>query len=106
MIQGSDPADYRVWTAPDLPVAYSSVDYAENRDPVLAAAIAFRPAELPDLAALMEQAYELGGMEAALHAYGPAFTDARDHLVEVGVWEFDFRRNGSRGPEARMLRRR
>ena len=68
-IQGADPADFRPGTLPDIAIAYSSDDYAENRDPALAAALAFRAEPLPDIVAEMSAQHESGGTEAAIAAY-------------------------------------
>lgn len=68
-IQGADPADYRPATLPDIEVPYSSTDYAANRDPVLAMAIAHRAEPLPDMVAEMKAQLENGDVDAAIATY-------------------------------------
>lgn len=68
-IQGVDPADFRVATAPQIAVTYTSDDYAQNRDPALAAALRFKPVQLPNLLDELAAAYEAGGVTAALATY-------------------------------------
>jgi hypothetical protein len=61
------PWDDRPWIAPHLPAPMTSADYRENRDPALAAILAYRrEPTLPDL--LREKALA-GGPAAAASAY-------------------------------------
>ena len=68
-LQGADPADFRPGTMPDIPIVYTSADYAQNRDPALAAALGYRSEPLPDIVAAMTAQHASGGMEAAVTAY-------------------------------------
>jgi hypothetical protein len=61
-----DERDHRQWTAPQVAADLSFADYRANRDPALAAALAYRPQ--PPLQDVLVQAYERGGVDAGRRA--------------------------------------
>jgi tetratricopeptide (TPR) repeat protein len=61
-----DERDRRPWTAPAVAADLSFADYRSNRDPALAAALAYVPQ--PPLQAVLVQAYTAGGVDAGLRA--------------------------------------
>jgi hypothetical protein len=61
-----DERDRRPWSAPMVAADLSFADYRANRDPALAAALAYRPQ--PALQALLVQAYERGGVDEGRRA--------------------------------------
>jgi len=61
------PWDDRAWIAPHLPAPLTSADYRENRDPALAAILAYRSE--PALADLLRAKAQAGGKAAAAAAY-------------------------------------
>jgi hypothetical protein len=61
------PWDDRPWIAPHLPAPLTSADYRENRDPALAAILAYR--DEPSLAELLSAKVKGGDQAAAAAAY-------------------------------------
>jgi tetratricopeptide (TPR) repeat protein len=73
--QLSDPRDARPWTPPEIAVGLTFDDYRGNRDPVLAAALAWTPE--PALAERMRSALESDGRDGMDSAYRSFRADPR-----------------------------
>lgn len=61
-----DERDHRPWTAPQVAADLSFADYRANRDPALAAVLAYQAQ--PPLQDVLVRAYESGGVDAGRHA--------------------------------------
>ncbi|SIT88537.1 S41 family peptidase [Pontibacter indicus] len=78
----------RPWTAPDLPVGYTSKDYLAGRDPALEAVL-----QLPynnTVAGVMRQVYERAGFQSATWVHFRAVQDARADGEEISKAEKEF----------------
>jgi len=77
----------RPWTAPDLPVAYTSAAYFKGQDPVLDAALTFKPGELSQL---MSRVYEKSGFQNAFWLYYRYRNDSRYNPAALEATEQAF----------------
>lgn len=78
----------RPWTAPDIPVGYTSADYLAGRDPVLEAVL-----RLPSdtgIAGLMQEVHRQAGFEPATWMYSRLLQDTRASREEVAALEKTF----------------
>lgn len=83
-----DGDEKRPWTAPDIPVGYTSRDYLAGRDPALEAVL-----QMPQnntIANVMQQVYENAGFRAATWVYFRAVQDARADSEAVNQAEKSF----------------
>lgn len=76
-----DVDEKRPWTAPDIPVGYTSADYLQGRDPVLEAVLAM--STTGTVASTMQQVYERAGFRSATWVYFRAVQDARANSEEI-----------------------
>ncbi|EJF11579.1 hypothetical protein [Pontibacter sp. BAB1700] len=76
-----DVDEKRPWTAPDIPVGYTSADYLQGRDPVLEAVLAMPTTGT--VASTMQQVYERAGFRSATWVYFRAVQDARANSEEI-----------------------
>jgi tetratricopeptide (TPR) repeat protein len=79
--QLSDPRDTRPWTPPEVATELTFDDYRHNRDPALAAALAWTPE--PGVAERMRAALERGGRPAMDSAYHAWAGDSRRRYVDT-----------------------
>ncbi|WP_188500887.1 S41 family peptidase [Pontibacter amylolyticus] len=83
-----DGDEKRPWTAPDIPVGYTSRDYLAGRDPALEAVL-----QMPQnntIANVMQQVYENAGFRSATWVYFRAVQDARADSEAVNQAEKSF----------------
>lgn len=78
----------RPWTAPNLPVGYTSADYLAGKDPVLEAALQFSPDT--GIASLMQEVYRQAGFESATWLYSRLLQDTHTNREEVAALEKTF----------------
>ncbi|SIQ70373.1 hypothetical protein SAMN05421545_1131 [Pontibacter lucknowensis] len=83
-----DVDEKRPWTAPDIPVGYTSTDYLQGRDPVLEAVLAMPTTGT--VASTMQQVYERAGFRSATWVYFRAVQDARANSEEITQAEEKF----------------
>ncbi|WP_018476228.1 S41 family peptidase [Pontibacter roseus] len=78
----------RPWTAPDIPVAYTSGDYLKGRDPALEAVLDM-PLET-SITKTIQQVYERAGFDQALWVYARFALDPRTDQEMVEPVEKEF----------------
>ncbi|WP_299990149.1 S41 family peptidase [uncultured Pontibacter sp.] len=83
-----DGDEKRPWTAPDIPVGYTSTDYLAGKDPALEAVL-----QMPQnisIADVMQQVYEKAGFRSATWVYFRAVQDARADSEAIDQAEKNF----------------
>lgn len=78
----------RPWTAPDIPVGYTSADYLAGRDPVLEAVLRLSPDT--GIAGLMQEVHQQAGFGPATWMYSRFLQDSRTERDEVAELEKSF----------------
>ncbi|MHC2992866.1 hypothetical protein OB13_15230 [Pontibacter sp. HJ8] len=78
----------RPWTAPDIPVGYTSEDYLKGRDPALETVLNMPPAG--NVSTVMQQVYNNTGFKQAVWVYSRFALDSRTSPEEVRAVEKEF----------------
>src|SRR5690606_3086298 len=78
----------RPWTAPDIPVGYTSADYLAGRDPALETVLRLAPDA--GITKLLQEVHQQAGFEPATWMYSRLLQDTRTSRHDVAKLEKEF----------------